>query len=59
MSFLPDRLYNLDKKGNRMLMAYRDTVDPEIIAKFQYLQNNVGLSFTNNFSEMINILFKT
>lgn len=42
-----------------MLLAYRDTVDPQIIPKFQHLQNNVGLSFTNNFSEMINILFKT
>ena len=54
-----------DREGDRMLvframlMAYRDTVNPQIIAKFQHYFVNIGLSFTNNFSEMINIFFKT
>jgi len=58
ITLLPDRLYNLDKKSDlhlverAALQAYKEEVDPLIIQKLMFLQNN-GVIFNNNFLQIL------
>jgi hypothetical protein len=63
-SLLKDRLYDLNKQSDckeitfAMLKAYKDTVDPQILDKLQYLQHSAGLTFNSKFLLDLSLIMK-
>lgn len=62
---LGDNLYNMDKTGdcrdiyNAMLLAYKNTVDPQVISKINYLHHEAGITMNKHFLMHIATLMKT
>jgi|SRR3978361_58906 len=65
ISLLGDKFYSLDKTGDRrlifraMLIAYKETIDPQVISKLEYLQKGIEIGFNIHFLQDMANFIKT